>query len=188
MSIQLSSDSIALALDALDDIDAAQARSRTLYRYAKAAPYFWLWGAVWMLAYGLCDVFPGRSGLIWLVADGLGGIGSALLARRTFARGGGGAAWRLAGSGLALGAFIGATLAVMGPVSGRQISAFVPLVVACAYVMVGIWAGWRLVTVGLCVGALTLFGYFLVDPHFNAWMGGVGGSALMLTGWWMRRV
>ncbi|HEY5799664.1 MAG TPA: hypothetical protein VIT92_05560, partial [Burkholderiaceae bacterium] len=64
---------------ALASIASAQTRSTSLYRYRQAAPYLWIWAAVWFFAYGLCDLLPGRSGLIWLVADGIGVAASILL-------------------------------------------------------------------------------------------------------------
>ena len=80
-----------------------------------------------------------------------------------------------------------ATLALMGPVDGRQTAAFVPLVVATSYVLGGIWWGTRFVVAGIVLAALTLGGFFLLTEHFLLWMAVVGGAALLVGGLWLRR-
>ena len=84
--------------------------------------------------------------------------------------------------------FIAATLAVMAPVSGRQVGAFIPLVVAASYALAGIWCGSRFIVAGAAIAGLTLAGFFLLPAHFNLWMAAVGGGALLLAGLWLRSV
>jgi hypothetical protein len=97
-------------------------------------------------------------------------------------------AWRIAGMGFSLCVFFAATFAVMAPLSGKQVSSFITLTVALAYVLVGLWAGLRWIVAGVAVAALTLFAYFVVPAYFNTWMGLVGGGVLVVTGYWLRRV
>ncbi|WP_332854918.1 hypothetical protein [Duganella sp. S19_KUP01_CR8] len=175
------------AESALQDLEHAGHRSATLYKYTKISPYLILWGCVWMAAYGLSDVWPSEAGLIWLIADGIGAALSICIARAH------GPAvrkehWRVGAIILTLLAFTTATFAILPPHSGKQMSAFVPLVIATAYILVGIWHGKRLVILGVLVGALTLLGFFLLHSHFNLWMALVGGGALILAGAWLKRV
>jgi hypothetical protein len=170
------------AAAALRDIDVAQARSHRLRGYQNGAPHFFIWGIVWFVGYGLTDIF-GRANAIWAVLVPIGVI-AGIVANRGAP---GAASWRYAATALAIFAFLFATFAVMWPISGRQISAFIPLVIALFYVVGGIWAGPRYVIAGMAVAVLTLAGYFFIGAHFLAWMAIVGGGALILAGLWLRK-
>ena len=78
------------AAETLRDIESTQARSRELQGYRKGGAHFVLWGAVWIIGYGLTGLLPRQAGLAWsaLVVGGI--VGSALLAGGTRAPGG----WR----------------------------------------------------------------------------------------------
>jgi hypothetical protein len=76
----------------------------------------------------------------------------------------------------------------MHPWDPRQVAAFVPLVVAAAYAVLGMSLGPRFVFIGLALGLLTLIGFFALSSIFMLWMAAVGGSALVLGGLWLRRV
>jgi len=51
----------------------------------------------------------------------------------------------------------------------------------------GLWFGFRYIVAGLLVATLTLTGFFVLRSHFSLWMASVGGSALILTGLWLRK-
>jgi hypothetical protein len=172
------------ATAALRDIDAAQARSATLRGYQRAAPQFLIWGVIWAVGYGLCDALPHHANAIWAVLVPIGvaaGLFAGRGAKRSFA-------WRYGAVTLAMVAFFAATFFVMAPVSGKQISAFIPLFIALLYVMAGIFRGRRYIVAGLVVAAATLIGFVLLAAHFLLWMAVVGGGALILAGLWMRKV
>ena len=172
------------AAAALRAIEETQARSTTLRGYQNAAPHFLVWGVVWIVGYGLSDVFRGHANAIWGVLVPIGLV-AGLFIKRDASRA---VSWRYAATAVATLSFFAATFFVMWPVSGRQISAFIPLVVALLYVLCGIWAGWRYVVAGVAVAALTLVGFIWLSTHFLLWMAVVGGGALMLAGLWLRRV
>lgn len=172
------------AAAALRDIQRAEARSARLADYHHAAPHFIIWGVLWAIGYALSHFLPGRKGAIWAVIVPIG-LAAVVAAARTAGRGLG---WRYGGAALAIGAFFAATFLIMAPVSDRQVAAFIPLVVALAYVLWGIWGGPRYGVAGVLVALLTLAGFFLVTEHFFLWMAGVGGGALILAGVWLRRV
>lgn len=178
------------ARQALDTIAASAQRSTTLYRYHQASPYFFLWGVVWMLGYGLSDLWPAQAGWTWLLLDAMGIGMSIVIAKAAQTQRGARSpmAWRLAGLGFCLLVYFAATFAVMAPTSGKQVSAFITLTVALAYALVGLWAGLRWIVAGVAVAALTLFAYFVAPAYFNTWMGLVGGGVLVVTGYWLRRV
>jgi hypothetical protein len=82
-------------------------------------------------------------------------------------------------------AFIGATAWVMQPRDPQLIAAFIPLVIATAYVVLGIFVGWRIAFTGITLGMLTLFGFFALPAIFMLWMAAIGGGALVLGGVWL---
>jgi hypothetical protein len=172
------------AAAALLDIEQVQARSATLHGYRRAAPHFMIWGVLWVVGYTLNDFLPMHTGAIWTVVTPLGVV-AGLVAMRGSQTGLG---WQYGAAIAAVGAFFFAAIAVMWPVNDRQVAAFIPLFVALMYALRGIWSGPRYLIAGVCVGVLTLVGFFLLKQHFFLWMAGVGGGSLILAGVWLRRV
>jgi hypothetical protein len=175
------------AAEALQQAVAAEKRSSQAYRYQRFAPYLLLWGVIWIVGYGASDLVPRLSGWIWLglilVALAVS-IAIGHNAEPNRPRNG----WRYGLFFATVWAFFASTYAVMGPLHGIQQGAFPPLVVAFLYILLGLWTGPRLVIAGLTVGVLTLGGFFYLPQHFLLWEGFVGGGALILAGFWFRRV
>jgi len=172
------------AAAALREIEQAQAHSANLDDYERAAPHFLIWGVLWAAAYTLNDFFPRQGGPIWAVVVPIGVI-AGLFAMRGERKG---VRWRYAAAMGAVFVFLISAVVIMWPVSERQIAAFIPLIVALAYVLKGIWSGIRYVGAGIGIAALTLVGFLLVKNHFLLWMAAVGGTSLILAGVWFRRV
>lgn len=172
------------AAEALQDIERTQRHSATLRGYRGAAPHLILWGVLWAIGYSLTDLMPARSGIIWTTVT-LVGLSAGMM---VVVRGGFGlSARRYAAVTAILIAFCGAAFAVMGPVDGRQIAAFIPLVIAMAYAVTGVWLGSRYLVAGSVLAVLTLGGFFLLHEHFLLWMAVVGSGALLLAGFWLGR-
>ena len=168
------------AAEAVRKVERTQARSLRMRWYEHASPHFILWGVLWVIAYTLCDLYPRNGGLVWLVTDVVGLSASAWFARK------GDHAWQFPAVVAVLVAFFLATFAVLAPINGRQIGAFITLVFATGYALLGIWCGLRFVAAGVALAALTLGGFFLLPTHFMLWMGLVGGGALISFGLWLR--
>jgi hypothetical protein len=174
------------ALEALDQVADAQARSRTLYGYWRGAPHLILWGILWMTGFGLADVFPAHVTVIWSIVTPIG-IAIGIGIDRGRDREKRSRDWRYAIIALAFATFFFATFSILRPHSIDQTSAFICLVVSLIYVLMGLWFGFRYIIGGMLVAALTLAGFFLLHNHFSLWMASVGGSALLLTGFWLRK-
>lgn len=159
-------------------------RGVRLYGYAHSSPPFILWGVLWAIAYGLNDLYPVYGRVTWPVTVPVGLIGGFALLRRSGRRPG----WRYGAIAVTLFGFFYALFAIMGPTSGRQVAAVIPLALAAAYIIAGIWRGPRFVVTGLTIAALTLIGFFFLKAHFFLWMAGVGGAALILAGLWLKQV
>ena len=169
---------------ALHDIEAAEARSAMLRDYRHASPHLIGWGVLWVIGYGLNDLFPMHGGAIWSVVVPVGLIAD-LAAMRGARRD---EAWRIFAAIGAVSVFVVALVFVMAPVSGRQVATVIPLFVALLYVLRGIWVGPRYIVAGLAIAALTLAGFWFIGRYFSLYMAVVGGGALILGGLWLRRV
>jgi hypothetical protein len=174
------------AQDALRDIAQAERRSSSAYGYKSAAPFLILWGLLWIVGYGGTDLWPDRANAIWLGVLIVGTAASTFLGMRIKSNAKPRFDWRIFATWLAALVFISAMLAVFKPVNGAQVGALIPLLVACSYVVMGIWTGVRLVFAGLIIAALTLGGFFYLPSHFALWMAAVGGGCLIATGLWLR--
>jgi hypothetical protein len=92
------------------------------------------------------------------------------------------------GAVAALAVFVIAALLVLPPGSGHQVSAFIGLMFALMFAMVGIWRhGPRFTVLGLALCVAITGGYLALDEFVYLWFGFVGGGALILAGFWMRR-
>jgi hypothetical protein len=174
------------ASEALDLVADVQARSKTLYGYWRGAPHLILWGVLWMMGFGLADVFPSHVTIIWSVVTPVG-IAAGIVIDRYRDDERASRDWKYAIIMLAFAAFFFAAFAVMKPHDPNQASAFICLVVALIYVLMGLWFGVRYIAGGMLIAALTLAGFFLLHSHFSLWMASIGGSALIFTGLWLRK-
>jgi hypothetical protein len=173
------------AAEALRVVEETAQRSKALRGYQSAAPHLILWGGIYAVAYSGTYFQPNRAGLVWLVLVPTGIIGDVLISWRDRSC----VNWALfAGIFLTFFAFVAATMSIMHPRDPRQVAAFVPLVVAAAYAVLGMSLGRRFVFIGLALGLLTLIGFFALSSIFMLWMAAVGGGALVLGGLWLRRV
>lgn len=175
------------AENSLRDIHRATRRSFEAYGYKSAAPFLILWGALWAIGYGITDLWPEKAGWGWLAVVTFGFTLSAIMGGRA----GDGAkprfSWRIAATAFAVFVFISATFAILAPINGVQVGAFIPLLISLVYCIMGIWMGFRFLIAGILVGTLTIGGYFYLHEHFALWMACVGSITLIATGLWLRR-
>lgn len=176
------------AADALRDIDATAQRSREFKGYRIAAPYFFLWGAIWIVGYGATGISPGY-GVVWLPLTVIGMAASAFVGWRNRKQGSAGKAYgqRMWLSFVAVAVFITATYAILAPHDMNQTNAFPALVTGMAYAIAGIWSSRRYLWLGAAIVAATMLGFIYLAPWFSFWMAAVGGGGLILTGFWMRQ-
>jgi hypothetical protein len=178
------------ARDALRDAERTTKRSATAYGYEASAPYLILWGVIWLIAYGASDLAPRVIGQwAWPVLGTLGWVVSLVIGIRRKWTSAAGMWLRWLGIFLAYAIFVVGVSAIMHPTSDAQAGAFVPMVVALTYALIGLFFNApRLTVAGAVIAALTLGGYFYLPSHFMLWMAVVGGGALILAGVWMRQV
>jgi hypothetical protein len=170
----------------LRDISKTERRSSELFGYRFGAPHLFLWGVIWMVAYGASYYRPHWT-LVWPVLAIAGTIGSFWIGRRMQAGRTDTFGWRYGGTALSVILFISALFAIMPPRNDAQVAAFFPILVALFYMLIGVWTGGaRMIVLGLAMGALTLFGFFNLAPYLALWMAVVGGGGMILGGFWLR--
>ncbi|MGH9412981.1 MAG: hypothetical protein ACRD0Y_04495 [Terriglobales bacterium] len=179
------------AAGALQEISTAQQRSKRLYGYQKASPHLIMWGIIWVIGYGTSP-WP-NFGWIWIVLVIAGLAGSfriAMQQRRqasAHAQATGREAGRYIAGVIAVTAFLIALFAITQPHTDLQAEAVMPLLVAIAYVLHGIFAsGTRMWATGLAIGVLTVAGFLWTPQYFLLWMAAAGGGGMILGGLWLR--
>ena len=179
------------ARSALLDIETAERRSQTLFRYGLASPYLLLWGALWIVAGAVGALSPAHDYIGWCAVDAVGLIGSAYLVvrhvRRCREKDDRVRLLRYVGTVLVLMTFVGLMQMVFAPVSGAEILMLFTLLVAAVYTIAGCWAGLRYAAIGAALGGLAA-GVFVAAPaYLHLIVPFAGGGALILGGFWMRR-
>ena len=169
----------------LKSINETEAHGHRLRRYRGAAPFFVIWGLVWMFGYAGTDFAPDGRAMIWGASVLVGSVLSIVAGRSV-----GGSAtrsvWRsLAISGL-FAAFGGAMIVLLHGTEQRLVDAVIPMLFAAAYSMAGLFLGSRFLICGLVLGFGTLLAYSSATEHFGLVMAAVGGGVLLLTGLWLR--
>jgi len=144
-----------------------------------------------VLGYGGTGLFPHYSDYLWdaLVVIGVAGGFFIGRCRRGDGSTAGPRAWRLAALAAIIIFFVSATYRIMEPHFARQFCAYPALITGTAYMAVGLWSGLRYVVAGVAVVALTLFGFYAIEPQLYVyWMAVVGGGSMILAGLWFRTV
>jgi hypothetical protein len=184
----------------LADVGRATGRVATYDRYREASVYLFIWALVWFGANAALGLFPMDAGpWAWRGAGTAGvaaSLGAAMIMRARRAASEDGGRWQASWSGtlrpfataLAFYGFFWAVMLVLPDVGPREGSAFICLVVAFAYIAMGVWMGWRLLVIGLASATLVLGGYgFLPPEHFLLWLAFVGSASLAAGGLWLRQ-
>lgn len=183
------------AAKALADIDKASDRVFQLQGYHHGAPYFIIWGLVWLAANSASYFLTDAARYAWPIALAFGFVASmivGILQSRKWPKGKtASAAERRLGSRMGMTAgivmlFIVCITLIAQPTDSREINAMISIVFPFLYMAGGIWAGWRLFAIGLVTGAAIIFGYFWLAEHFELWMGLFGGGSLIAGGIWLR--
>jgi hypothetical protein len=175
------------AAEALREIEAVGHRSGQLYLYQRSAPMLILWGVIWLVGFGLTDLFPAKANSIWIPLNVVGVLTCVYFGQHGKGERSTLMTYRWLASIVSIFAFYIFVLVIFQQATGKQSAALICLIVALFYVLGGLWLGARFAAAGIVLTTLTLFGYFILTAHFYLWMAVVGGGALMLAGLWLRR-
>jgi len=182
------------ARESLSLIQDTATRTKRVVAAGYAGTLLILWGLIWMAGFTALQLAPHQGGLVFAVLDGLGVLGTVLVAWRAWPTHGslrGDGVSRFARSiflfWLILFAYAGIWLLMLRPMAGMQVGTLLVTTAMLGYVVTGLWTGSTfLVWLGLAVTALTLFGFYAIPSYFNLWMAPTGGGALLGTGLYVR--
>jgi hypothetical protein len=176
------------AAAALRDIDQAGERSLELKSYDTGGPYLLIWGLAWLVAGSVTDFMPRQGALIWNTVNAIAVIATIWLtyrlARQNANRRG---SWRVFLAAFILAVFANTVLWLFQPLAANKIMAFVGLLNATGYALLGLWQGPRWIIAGGIVALALLVGFYYVPEHYSLWMGVVGGGSMIISGVWIRR-
>ena len=179
------------AKTALRDVDRAGEYSLTLFNYGIASPYLLVWGILWIVAGIIGAISPDNTGVGWLVVDTLGIIATGYLvagdARRLAKDNARVEGLRFVATVVVLTGFLTMTFTIFAPVSGVEIQAFITILIASIYMILGFWTGRRLSVIGAVLAVLVVSAFFYTPAQFPLMVSILGGGALILGGLWMRR-
>jgi hypothetical protein len=173
------------ATAALHEVEQAENRSALLRGYQIAAPHLIIWGVIWAIGYTLSYLSPPWTNTVWLTLVPLGVAGDILVSRGSGL--GGKRALAMLQLGTIFMVLLGGSIAVMQPQDPRQMAAFVPLLVAAGYGILGVLGAPRMLIIASLVAVLTLVGFFALGALFLPWMAVVGGGGLIIGGLWLRQ-
>ena len=181
---------------ALRAVDAATRQSRTHLGYQFASLALLVWGALWIVAGASV-----RSGPTPPAPAGLSSTCSARLpwviwscatpdaspATRTS----GGfrstsQAIRFVVTAAVVAGFAAMTGLIFGPLTATEIMAFITVLIAAIYMVIGLWTGLRLFAIGAVLAALVVSAFLIAPVQLPFIVSLLGGSALILGGLWMR--
>jgi len=184
------------AAAALAAADQSSNRSSVLHFYRMNAPIIMMWGAFWMIADLTILYAPrawGASSWVWPAVGMLGGVICGIYY------------WRISGARvrpqsrhyyfrmlatwLFTFAFVVCAMVIFSPFKWREPHAFFGVLFGALYAINGVWTGWRLTALGLFMAAGTMAANsYLGDRDFLLFMGFGCGGAMVLAGFWLRKV
>lgn len=183
------------AAASLTEVNKAHQKSAELYFYRRSSPHLIMWGIIWVLGYGYTGLIHLYANQVWWALIAVGIAGAVMIGRCHKGDDShlGPMAWRMGALFIIIFIFVTASYAILQPTRGAQFAAYPALLTGFAYMVVGLWVGLRYVVSGAVVVALTLIGFFYIDPLFHSyavclWFAVVGGAAMILTGIWFRTV
>jgi hypothetical protein len=180
------------AAEALDAIEAQGDKVFRLKGYHHGAPFFIIWGFVWLIANSVTQFWSDQAGMAWMVMLAIGIASSTILGlvmgakvrgttgkQDPFGR-------RMGFTTVVVFLFIFALMSIAQPETSRQVNAMISIFFPFMYMAGGIWAGWRLFAIGVVTAAAVLVGYFYIQDYYDLWMGVFGGGSLIAGGIWLR--
>ncbi len=186
------------AAQALNDINSANKRTTNMQHYRHLAPHLILWGFIWLIANTVTELWPANSAAIWNGLSWSGVVTSMWIGFRskhrshpfaaTSAEAHGERGFRILLTMLTILGFFVATFFILPKMDMKQANAYISMFWGAYYMIVGIWAGARMLVVGVLTVVSILFAFFVIPQHYFLWMGLMTGSLLILGGVWLRKV
>ena len=161
-----------------------QAREQTQNAVARAGTgyMFIIWGIVWLIGF-LGSQFLGEAqGYLWLALDVFGIVGTAVVVLKSSRQVRTGHGKRIGIFWLMIFIYGGLFYWITGPIEGNSYLLFITILVAFAYVVMGLWFSPPLLYIGLSITALAVVGWQFIPTYLGAWLALVGGGGLIASG------
>lgn len=172
---------------ALDQVEVGRRAARLALRRNHGHYHLWIWGTFWVVVPLLFQVSPEfMARYTWAFAVA-GAIASTIVG--FFVEG---AKIRVPLNTrfttfvILLAAFSALWLILLGSANPKAIYAYFCTIAMFGYIAAGLWFDIYLVWLGLGATALTLIGYYALNPWFWIWMAIAGGGTLIGTGFYVR--
>ncbi len=186
----------------LAEIDAIVSHTRKQIGHGIAAPLLILWGCIWLVGYSISQFQPHWVPIFWPTLGIGGGLASALVGwrRETPTRDRSdttlGLVWLILAGYAVLWIAIFIPPGIPGEMSqtefgqiyNRKIAIYLATVPMFAYMVAGLWLGRFLTWLGLTVTLVVALSYFLLTEWSLLITGVVGGSTLILSGVFIRKL
>jgi hypothetical protein len=176
------------AQKALSTIDEVMSQTRRDLGRGVFPYYMILWGAAWFLGYLLSYLLPVEYlSWIWPAVTLPALLMSFLLSLRRGEPVQSPMRRRISRVWLAIFGYGGLVLWIAEPTSGEQFSTLIVISIMLAYVVVGLMMQSAAFWVGLIITAMSLIGYYLLQPYYSLWIAFLGGGTLMVSGVYILR-
>lgn len=148
-----------------------------------------VWGLIWIVGFLGTQYYPRIDEWIWLVVDVIGVGLTTVICNKTFGQVRSEAGARIGWFWGALFVYAYLYMAILGPLDGTQVAAFIAAHVMFAYVVMGLWLKVNgMIWLGGAITFMVAIGYFALHPYFGLWMAITGGGTLLLSGLYMGRL
>jgi hypothetical protein len=166
----------------LAEVENIVARTRLALASTRCGPMLVVWGIIWMIGYSGTQFFPAKAGLLWAVLDCAGFAATIALVRSSPSRGDSALGRKIGLAWLALCVYSVVWAFILRPFNWQFFGAYPAAVAMFGYVVMGIWFGGFLLSLGLTVTALALAGILFLPDWLNLWMGVTAGGSLVAAG------
>jgi hypothetical protein len=176
------------ANESLEIVRQAMVQTQNAVARAGMGYMFIIWGIVWLVGFLGSHFLGDAQGYLWLVLDVFGIVGTAVVILKSSRQVRTKHGKRIGILWLMIFMYGGLLFWITGPIEGNDYLLFITILVALAYVIMGLWFSPPLLYIGLCITALAIVGWQLIPAYLGIWLALVGGGGLIISGIFVLRV
>lgn len=178
------------AEEALADIQKIEQKTRHAISSSGSYITMIVTGIIWLIGFICTQFLPEISAYVWIGLSVFGGVLGTVwgfrMGNRIRSPAMNATAKRFGLFWLFLVAYCAATIAVVRPTDGRQVTILIVLFALIGHLSLGLLLSFAAVWWPLPITALVLISYFLLPDLFYLWMGVLGGGGMIALGLYIR--